>query len=201
MMVQHPARYWQVIARNSPQFVDEQWRERLMQMLGSKPRRISLFAETVMYGALDCIGQAPDWQAQSLSTVRIATLKGPCYATLKILKESEHELPMPFAFLQSQLSQGMVALLKRLDWQGDASMMITEHDTDFIKMTLIAAGNGDVLLGRTEEFNHMSDLEQTFWLLLRPCDLPTEVVLTTQVPQELSQMEYVGLSPAGLIYA
>ncbi|MGL4766524.1 MAG: hypothetical protein ACRCV6_00325 [Formosimonas sp.] len=172
------AQYWRVIARSPVHSSLFNWRERLVELVGHKPRRISALAESVLYGALDCLAQVPDFNVHDLSVIRLTTVRGPYTASKKVLRSSEHELPMPFTFLQSQTSQALVALVAQLKWQGDASIGMAAQPLDFVRMAMVQARHGAVLLGCAEEIHENLAALDNHWLCLQPCEAPEDLIFS-----------------------
>ena len=193
---------WQILARSSDS-IPEDWREQMVMMLGHKPRRVSAFTEAVLYGALECMTQNPQLNVARLSALRITTQKGPRTASRKRIAQSTHELPMPFTFLHSQLGQALASLTHALSWQGDASILIGNNTSDFIRMSLISSHSHDVLLGWVDEIND-DDPQKNHWLWLSPCALPDQATRqhdaldpdTTHIQLNTQGIEYWSASSA-----
>lgn len=191
------AQFWRVTARTSDEFLRVDWRARMIELLGYKPRRISSLAESVLYGALDCLTQVADFNADNLSVIRLTSVRGPYTASIKVMRSSETELPMPFTFLQSQISQALVALVSQLKWQGDASILMTSNPVEFARMALIQSQHGVVLLGGSEEIHEASTPLDNYWFYLTPCATPVGVVFTPMVDLH-AKVDYWKLDVNGL---
>jgi hypothetical protein len=118
---------------------DRNWREQLITLLGSKPRRLSSWCELGIYGALKCLknpGQNPPTDAALLDiplfhtrspvtrlssevSLRVFSEYGTIAATRSALAQACEFLPMPFTFMQTQPGQLFNALGTTLDWHGD----------------------------------------------------------------------------------
>lgn len=165
------SKVWQIESRSHAQLYTEDWHARLVALLGYRPRRVSLFAESLMFGALDCLSRAND----TPRIIRLNSLNGAQQATLKSVFMCQTELPMPFTFLQSQVSQALAALVSALKWQGDASIVMTEHFTDFVHMTLLDSQHHSILLGHADELMDECDNSRNHWLYLKPCQAPEHI--------------------------
>lgn len=86
------------------------WRMQLIQMLGTKPRRIGTWAELGLYGALRCMADAGEAELPEDAILMLASRRGTYAATDLVLEQMREGLPMPLAFLQTQPSQ-LLALL------------------------------------------------------------------------------------------
>lgn len=192
--------FWQVSARSAPIW-SEQWVLRLIQLLGHKPRRLSAFSQAVLYGALDCLSCVPEAERKQLSVLRLSTRQGAHTSTLKMIEVSQSDLPMPFVFLQSQLNQALTALLAALKWQGDASLLMTKNDDDFVKMALLSAQSGSsVLLGWADELTEHS-LDMQHWLWLTPASDVHDAAFNHKHGIKDEQVRYVMLDDKGIHYA
>lgn len=166
---------WRIESRSSDELYSEDWRARLVTLLGYRPRRVSLFAESLMYGALDCLSRIDE----TPHFIRINSLNGAQQASLKAAAMCRTELPMPFTFLQSQMSQALVALVAALEWQGDASILMTEHFVDFIHMALLQSEQQSMLLGHADEIFDASNNARNQWLYLKLCTAPDNIKFQT----------------------
>ncbi|MES2822109.1 MAG: hypothetical protein V4732_00810 [Pseudomonadota bacterium] len=125
---------------------DPDWREQLIHLLGSKPRRLSSWCELGMYGALKCfknLQQTPVTNIDNplsptgLSVTQVSATRmpfdrlssdvalrvfseyGTIAATRSALDQACEYLPMPFTFMQTQPGQLFNALGTTLGWHGD----------------------------------------------------------------------------------
>lgn len=128
---------------------DPNWREQLIHLLGSKPRRLSSWCELGMYGALKCfqnVEQIPVTHISLLDNplphagspatqfpatrmpldrlpsdvaLRVFSEYGTIAATRSALDQACEFLPMPFTFMQTQPGQLFNALGTTLGWHGD----------------------------------------------------------------------------------
>jgi hypothetical protein len=100
------------------------WRDQLASMLGTRPRRIGLWAEMAIFGARRCLDATGSGELPSGAVVRIASDCGPVEALAQVGSAFEAGLlPMPFDFLQSQPSQMLAAFSLHMKWRGDASFV------------------------------------------------------------------------------
>lgn len=100
------------------------WREQLVERLGTRPRRIGLWAEMALFGARQCLDSNGIDRLPSHAVVRVTSSSGPVEALALVGEACEAGLlPMPFDFLQSQPSQMLAALSLHLQWRGDASFV------------------------------------------------------------------------------
>lgn len=102
----------------------DDWRNQLATQLGQRPRRVGVWAELALYGALQCLEANGLQKLSSNTALRVTSASGPS-AALALVGQScdAGELPMPFDFLQSQPSQMLAALSQYLGWQGDAAYL------------------------------------------------------------------------------
>lgn len=171
-----PDLFWRIESRSSECLYSDDWRQELAILLGYRPRRMSLFAESVMYGALMCLSRVSDFAPSNLSTIRLSSSWGAYTSTRKAVESSINELPLPFTFLQSQMSQALASLVSALKWHGDASIIMTASNTDFMYMSLLQANHRSVLLGCADELLDASANSFNHWLYLVPCSPPEGVV-------------------------
>lgn len=174
-----PDLFWRIESRSSERLYSDDWRQKLAVLLGYRPRRVSLFAESVMYGALMCLSRVSGFEPSSLSTIRLNSSWGAYASTRKAVESSLNELPLPFTFLQSQMSQALVSLVSlvsALEWHGDASITMTENNADFMYMSLLQANHRSILLGCADELSDASANPFNHWLYLVPCSPPEGIV-------------------------
>lgn len=136
------------------------WRERLAQMLGEKPRRIGLWAELGLYGALRCMAETEERVLPKDAILVVASCGGTHVATRAALDQMQDDLPMPLTFLQTQPSQLLALLAARLDFPGNASFLAGASLAEARKLAEMQAGRGGALVGRVDE----ADGGATEWL-------------------------------------
>lgn len=142
------------------------WRERLAQMLGEKPRRIGLWAELGLYGALSCMAEAGESTLPADALLLVASHSGTHVATQAALDQMRDDLPMPLTFLQTQPSQLLALLLARLSWQGNACFLAGASLAAARTLAETMTGSGGVLVGWVED----AEGGATEWLRLRHSD-------------------------------
>jgi fermentation-respiration switch protein FrsA (DUF1100 family) len=136
------------------------WRQQLAQMLGEKPRRIGLWAELGLYGALRCMADAGEKTLPSDAVLILASRGGTHVATRAALDQMQDDLPMPLTFLQTQPSQLLALLAARLDFPGNACFLAGAGLAEARKLAETQAGCGGALVGRVDE----DDGGATEWL-------------------------------------
>lgn len=105
----------------------DDWRNQLAQRLGQRPRRIGVWAELALFGALQGLDSIGVSCLSPHTVLRVASSYGAAEALAHAWEACADEaLPMPFDFLQSQPSQMLAALSHYLQWQGDASFIAHE---------------------------------------------------------------------------
>lgn len=142
------------------------WRERLARMLGEKPRRIGLWAELGLYGALCCMADAGETALPDDALLLVASRSGTHVATRAALDQMRDDLPMPLTFLQTQPSQLLALLAARLTWQGNACFLAGASLDEAFALAEIQAGRGGALVGWVDD----ADDGATEWRRLRRSD-------------------------------
>ncbi len=127
------------------------WRERLTQRLGERPRRIGAWAELALFGALSCLDAAHEEALPAGALLRVASLSGPIAAARAATQQAMSGLPMPFTFMQSQPSQMLAALSRYLAWQGDARFIVSRNRDALQPLALQESGAAGLLFGWVEE--------------------------------------------------
>lgn len=140
------------------------WRERLAQMLGAKPRRIGTWAELGLYGALRCMADAGERTLPQDAQIWLGSRRGTYAATDIVLDQLCEDLPMPMAFLQTQPSQLLALLAAQLNWNGNACFVAGAEPQALLRLAAAQACSDGLLLGWVDEMNGGS----TNWLRLRP---------------------------------
>jgi len=156
------------------------WREQLAARLGSRPRRIGIWAELALYGALECLADAGEEVLPKNAKLLVASHKGPLAATQAVLEQEREGLPMPLTFLQTQPSQMLAVLAAHLGWSGDACFIAARHPHAVLRLAAAQSGAQGVLLGWVDEDGDGSSV----WLRLRPC-VREEGGFTLAGPEEI----------------
>lgn len=159
---------WQITGRSRGEILSENWREQLATRLGYRPRRIGIFAELALCGALECLHSAGEIALPEEVILRVCSLRGAAQAMGQALEQNRQDLPMPFNFLQSQTSQLLPALAAALDWQGDAAIVVARDPLSIAWLAAQQTGLNGMLLGWVEEAPSRSD-----WLRLTHCVAPS----------------------------
>lgn len=164
------------------------WRERLAQMLGAKPRRIGTWAELGLYGAMCCMAQAGEKALPPNAQIWLGSWRGTYAATATVLDQLRDDLPMPLAFLQTQPSQLLALLAAQLEWSGNACFVAGTEPQALLRLASAQAGTDGLLLGWVDEM----DGGATNWLRLR------EAVVSEGDFVPASAAEMFSLSPTHL---
>ncbi len=142
------------------------WRARLAQMLGEKPRRIGAWAELGLYGALRCMADDGEATLPRDAVLMLASRGGTHVATRAALDQMRDDLPMPVAFLQTQPSQLLALLAARLDFPGNACFLAGASLAEARALAEAQAGAGGALVGWVDD----ADGGATEWLRMRRSD-------------------------------
>lgn len=150
------------VARPAP----ADWREQLAQRLGSRPRRLGLWAELGLYGALECLSLAGEDRLAGQAALVLSSRHGPVLAVRNALEQARDNLPLPLTFLQTQPSQLLAALSAQLQWLGDARFLVHPDGLALLDLALVLADShaDGLLLGWVDE----QDMESSIWLRLQP---------------------------------
>jgi hypothetical protein len=138
------------------------WRERLAAMLGERPRRIGLWAELGLYGALRCMENAGEKTLPRDAVLMLASLSGTHVASSAALDQMEDDLPMPLTFLQTQPSQLLALLAARLAFPGNAVFLAGASLAEARTLAELQGGQGGALVGWVDNL----DGGATEWLRL-----------------------------------
>lgn len=142
---------WHIQAHVAIDPLPADWRERLAQRLGERPRRIGAWVELALYGALLCLDAAHEEVLPAGALLRVASLSGPIAAARAATEQAMSGLPMPFTFMQSQPSQMLAALSRHLAWQGDARYIVSRDREALQQLALQESGAAGLLIGWVEE--------------------------------------------------
>ncbi|MFO1263518.1 MAG: hypothetical protein U1E84_09315 [Rhodoferax sp.] len=176
------------------------WREQLAARLGARPRRLGLWAELGLYGALQCLGSnvRPTDQAALL----VCSQFGPASLLQEALGQVHEGLPLPHTFLQIQPNQLLATLSAQLGWRGDARCVAHPQPLTVLATALAMAQptNLDVLVGWVDTH----PVNTSGWLHLQPVTDPTALADKTWVRDPthslgslLQSVMYVRLDAAG----
>lgn len=136
------------------------WREQLARTLGEKPRRIGLWAELGLYGALRCMADAGEKALPRDAVLMVASRRGTHVATRAALDQMQDDLPMPLTFLQTQPSQLLALLAAHLAFPGNACFLAGAGLADARRLAELQAGPGGALVGWVDD----TDGGATEWL-------------------------------------
>jgi hypothetical protein len=142
------------------------WRDLLAGRLGSRPRRIGVWAELALFGALECLTDANEYPLSAGAAILVASRHGPATATREVYAQARNELPMPLLFLQTQPSQMLAVLAAHLGWSGNASFVCNPQPQELIRLAATQCGTQGVLLGWVDEDKGGT----TSWLRLHPTE-------------------------------
>lgn len=140
------------------------WRDALAARLGARPRRVGVWAELGLYGALECITCAGESILPPEVGLLVASRHGALSATHAVLEQGRDDLPMPLTFLQTQPSQMVAVLAAHLGWSGDACFIASRDPLDVLRLAAARFGGGGMLLGWVDEAGKGA----TSWLRLHP---------------------------------
>jgi hypothetical protein len=128
------------------------WRDLLARQLGHRPRRLGLWAELALHGALSCLAQAGEATLPAAARLRVSSLSGAQVATRTgIAQVRAGRLPMPFDFMQSQPALMLAALGQALGWRGDGSFVIGREPEALMRTALRGAAPQGLLFGQVEQ--------------------------------------------------
>jgi hypothetical protein len=189
---------WRIAGRTPPGPPPDDWRERLIARLGQRPRRLGLHTELALFGALEVLAAAGEPTLPQQTLLRVCSLRGPVSAIGQVLEQAQSDLPLPFAFLQSQPSQMLAAIAAALQWQGDASFVLMRDPLALITLAARQAGRRGMLVGWVEE-----SPSQSQWLRLVPCAAPEQAFMTATRAAQLDApaTRWLQLQPAGVALA
>lgn len=186
---------WKITGRTSAGTPPENWRDQLIVRLGYRPRRIGILAELALYGALDCLDNAQESGLPGDVLLRVCSMGGPVSAISQVLEQSREDLPLPFSFLQSQTSQILPAVAVALNWQGDASVVMSRNSMNLALLACRQAERCGMLLGWVEEKPC-----QSHWIRLAPCASPPAGFIAASSFEEMLSpgTQYWRLGQAGM---
>lgn len=127
------------------------WREQLAAMLGARPRRIGVWAELALYGAMRCMADAGETCLPPDAILVLGSRHGTRAATADALGQMAEDLPMPLLFLQTQPSQVLALLADRLHWQGHGIFLAGGDMAAAQRLAERQAGAGGALVGWVED--------------------------------------------------
>ena len=172
-----------------------EWRAQLAARLGGKLRRLGLWAELGLYGALKCLAAAGEAKLPAHAGLILSSQHGPVTALHHAFEQACEDLPMPHTFLQTQPSQLLAGLALHLNWCGDARFM-THPDPRALLQLAVAQNHRDgFLIGWVEEVG----AGRSVWLRLRPAAQPSAVVRQAHCTQDsLWQASHLGITAAAV---
>jgi hypothetical protein len=140
------------------------WREQLATRLGSRPRRLGLWAELGLYGALECLAAKGETCLPEGTALLLSSRHGPAQAVQSAMAQAREGLPMPLTFLQTQPSQLLAALSAQLHWRGDARFITQPDPLAVLALAMAMATEEGLLLGWVDEM----EIQSSLWLRLQP---------------------------------
>jgi len=163
---------WHLAGRACGPWPDD-WRPDLERRLGHRPRRLGVWAEQALYGALRALESSGETALPADASLVVCSLGGPVQALQSGLQSLEAgQLPMPFTFLQSQPAVMLAALAAHLGgaagWTGDAQAITHRDPVALLDLALRAAPRGGLLIGWIEDPSACKAAHR--WLRLRPAD-------------------------------
>jgi len=161
------------------------WREKLAEMMGAKPRRIGIWAELGVYGALRCMADAGEAVLPQNALLILASRRGTYAATDIVIEQMRDDLPMPLAFLQTQPSQLLALLAAQMSWKGYASFVAAPELRALLSLVAAQAGDDGVLIGWVDEMNGGA----TNWLRLHRCEVDEKSLTSTSSDDDIFSPE------------
>lgn len=147
----HVATPWRTVAHVVAHPPPDDWRDALATRLGRRPRRVGLWTELAMYGALRCLDAAGEAALPAGARLRVTSRRGAWEATRAGLAQLDAGLPMPFTFMQGQPALMLAEVGRSLDWRGDASFMLCRDLARPLALSQLGAGRDGLLFGVVEE--------------------------------------------------
>ncbi|MDB5813442.1 MAG: Beta-ketoacyl synthase [Rhodocyclales bacterium] len=191
---------WEVCGRSGPALPSD-WREALAALLGQRPRRIGVWAEAGLYGALQCmreVGEVAEARLPAGAILRISSLHGPMAAIAQTLQTIALDgMAMPFGFLQSQQGQLPAIIAQALQWQGDARIANHRDPLTLLRDACCEAGPQGMLIGWLEEERN-GVMPTSRWLRLRPANAQALQPFRVAALADLPTCRYVRMGKGGL---
>lgn len=156
---------FQVVGRCVADPPPADWLAQLTARLKAKPRRIGVWAELGLYGALECLANAGEVSLPMGASVILSSQHGPVTAYCNAMEQAVDDLPMPVTVLQTQPSQLLATLAANLGWVGDARFIAHNDPDGLLKLAAAQCNPDGVLLGWVEE----TGAGRSVWLRLIPC--------------------------------
>ncbi len=156
--------YFKIISSsNAP--IKSDWQTTLVTILGSKPRRLSLWCELGLFGALSCIHKGIQLSnIPHLSNevdIRVYTENSTIIASRLAIGQSQEHLPMPFTFMQTQPGQIFNALGAAIDWNGDG-FTVSGRSLREVEIELLRTAKSSILIGWVDEIPDL--ISRWIWL-------------------------------------
>ena len=157
---------WRTVAHISADPLPADWRDRLAQRLGRRPRRVGLWTELAMYGARCCLDAAGEDALPAGARLRVSSMRGAWGATHTGLAQLDTGALMPFTFMQSQPALMLAEVCRCLEWQGDASFALCRDSAQLLRLSRVGAGGAGLLLGVVEEERNGEKPRSEWWRLV-----------------------------------
>lgn len=158
---------WRVAGSSVAAPPHPQWRDDLAGLLGARPRRLGIWAESGLYGARTCLDAAGLVRLPPQAMVYVCSLSGSESATHATAAQGRDGLPLPFGFLQSQSSQLLAALGQWLQWEGEGGFLAHRDPAlawRLAQREAVSAQASGLLLGQVEESG--THLATRWWWLV-----------------------------------
>lgn len=170
------------------------WRARLINRLGFRPRRMGVWAELGLYGVLECLADAGEAALPGEATILAASRHGAAAAIREAVAQARIDMPMPLTFLQTQPSQMLALVAAQIGWTGNACFVTSDHPQDLLRLAAVQAGPKGVLIGWVDEVG----AGRSVWLRLFPSDVQA---VNFQIAKEsdifTASARYLRIGPAG----
>jgi hypothetical protein len=157
---------WRTLAHVGADALPADWRDRLAERLGQRPRRVGLWTELAMYGARSCLDVAGESVLPAGARLRATSLRGPLGAMHAGLVQLDTGLPMPFTFMQGQPALMLAEVGRCLGWQGDARFVLCRDPQRALQLAPCGAGSAGLLVGAVEEGRDGEAARSEWWRLV-----------------------------------
>ena len=174
---------WKITGKYNGSPPQADWRADLASRLGTRPRRIGVWAELALYGALRCMDDAGESVLPNNALLSIDSAMGPATVLLDTLKATPGELPMPISFLQSQPGLLLPVLAQHLHWSGNGRIISVRGPLLSLRLACLetSSPSDGVLVGWVEEATPNFPGGISRWLRI--------IAIDTSYPENIAALE------------